>query len=258
MKKIERKLIGMNSGEAAESVVRMSLQGTEVTLRLTGVAAKNIAALLYAIYRGKKQTKGKTKLEKLLKSGRPLKVFSVRKEELKFFQQVAKRYGILYALLIDKKHQDKDGMIDFMVRTEDAARINRIINRYKFSTYKETTVEHENDSPKDYNKKTHGKNVRTKDDDIVDDILSKPSKNKNKDKSDEEIMKDLFSNQSKNKSENKVKKNQSEPSLKNKKSSEIGTKKKESVRKKLRKIKESLVNKKEENLLDKEKSSHER
>ena len=57
----------MNSGEAAESVVRMSLQGTEVALKVTGEAAKNVAALLYAIYKGRKKTKGKIKLAKMLK-----------------------------------------------------------------------------------------------------------------------------------------------------------------------------------------------
>ena len=45
------------SGDAAESVVRMSLQGTEVALKLTGSAAKNIAALLYAIYKIKSKQK---------------------------------------------------------------------------------------------------------------------------------------------------------------------------------------------------------
>ena len=33
-----------NSGDAAEQVVRISLEGTEVALKLTGSAAKNIAA----------------------------------------------------------------------------------------------------------------------------------------------------------------------------------------------------------------------
>ena len=33
-----------NTGDAAEQIVRMSLEGTEVALRLTGSAAKNIAA----------------------------------------------------------------------------------------------------------------------------------------------------------------------------------------------------------------------
>ena len=40
-----------NSGDAAEQVVRLSLEGTEVALRLTGSAAKNIAAALYTIYK---------------------------------------------------------------------------------------------------------------------------------------------------------------------------------------------------------------
>ena len=35
-----------NSGDAAEQVVRISLEGTEVALKLTGSAAKNIAAML--------------------------------------------------------------------------------------------------------------------------------------------------------------------------------------------------------------------
>ena len=33
-----------NSGDAAEQVVRLSLEGTEVALKLTGSAAKNVAA----------------------------------------------------------------------------------------------------------------------------------------------------------------------------------------------------------------------
>ena len=40
-----------SSGDAAEQIVRMSLEGTEVALRLTGSAAKNIAAALYTIMR---------------------------------------------------------------------------------------------------------------------------------------------------------------------------------------------------------------
>lgn len=236
----------MNQGDAAESVVRMSLQGAEITLRLTGAAAKNIAALLYAIYKDQKQTKGKTKLEKMLKSGKPLKVFSVKQDELKFFQQVAKRYGILYALLIDKRHQDKDGMVDFMVRAEDAARINRIINRYKFSTYQETDVEH--DKPKNVQK--------DKDDEVVDDILSKPSKKKVK--SDEEIIEEIFSDSSKKDNRKDLKKNQSELSSKSKKNSENGTKKKESVRKKLKDIKIDIKNNHSDVVKGKEKKENER
>ena len=38
-----------NSGDAAEQVVRISLEGTEVALKLTGSAAKNIAAMLLCL-----------------------------------------------------------------------------------------------------------------------------------------------------------------------------------------------------------------
>lgn len=38
-----------NSGDAAEQVVRLSLEGTEVALKLTGSAAKNIAAAIYIL-----------------------------------------------------------------------------------------------------------------------------------------------------------------------------------------------------------------
>ena len=48
-----------NSGDAAEQIVRMSLEGTEVALKLSGSAAKNIAAALYTI--AKNADRNKTK-----------------------------------------------------------------------------------------------------------------------------------------------------------------------------------------------------
>ena len=42
-----------NSGDAAEQVVRLSLEGTEVALKLTGSAAKNIAAAIYAVLKNR-------------------------------------------------------------------------------------------------------------------------------------------------------------------------------------------------------------
>ena len=57
-----------NSGDAAEQVVRISLEGTEVALKLTGSAAKNIAAMLYAVWknRDKNKTKGHQRLSAML------------------------------------------------------------------------------------------------------------------------------------------------------------------------------------------------
>ncbi len=122
------------NGDVSEQVVRLSLEGFEVFARLTGSGAKNIAALLYTIMKNQKQTKGKTRLESMLKTGKPLKIFSIKSEDLKMFAQEAKKYGILYCALVDKKSKNIDGIIDVMVKEEDASRINRIVERFKLTT----------------------------------------------------------------------------------------------------------------------------
>ena len=124
-----------NSGDAAEQVVRISLEGTEVALKLTGSAAKNIAAMLYAVWknRDKNKTKGHQRLSAMLKSGKELKVFTVSEEHLKQFATEAKRYGVVYCALRGKE-RSADGMVDIMVRAEDASKINRIVERFKLGT----------------------------------------------------------------------------------------------------------------------------
>ena len=49
---------------------------------------------------------------------------------MKTFSQEAKRYGVLYCALANKKNSKIDGMVDIMVREEDASRINRIAERF--------------------------------------------------------------------------------------------------------------------------------
>ena len=69
----------MNTGgEAAEQIVRMSLEGFEVAAKITGAGAKNIAILLYSILKEEKKTKGKARLTSMLRSGKELKVFTVK------------------------------------------------------------------------------------------------------------------------------------------------------------------------------------
>lgn len=85
------------SGEAADQVVRMSLEVGEAALKISGTGAKHLAVMLYAVLKEKKKTKGRARLETLVKSGRPLTVFSVKESDLKQFVQEAKRYGVLYS-----------------------------------------------------------------------------------------------------------------------------------------------------------------
>ena len=128
------------SSEAAEQIVKMSLEGVEVAAKITGTGAKNVAAIIYAIMNDKQKTAGKIKLSNMLKSGKELKVFSIRQEELKKFQEEAKRYGVLYCALIDRKNKTNDGIVDIMARAEDASKINRIVERFKLSTYNKADI----------------------------------------------------------------------------------------------------------------------
>lgn len=120
------------SGDAAEQVVRMSLEGGEVAVKLAGTGAKQLAILLYAILREQKKTKGKTRLTNMLRSGKELKVFAVKDTDLQLFCREAKKYGVLYCVLKDR--DATDGITDIMVRAEDAGKINRIFERFDLAT----------------------------------------------------------------------------------------------------------------------------
>ena len=113
------------SGEAADQVVRMSLEVGEAALKISGTGAEHLAVMLYAVLKEKKKTKGRARLETLVKSGRPLTVFSVKESDLKQFVQEAKRYGVLYCAVRNPKGSS-DGLVDVIVKEEDAPRINRI------------------------------------------------------------------------------------------------------------------------------------
>ena len=120
------------SGDAAEQVVRLSLETGEVAVKLAGEGAKQLAILLYAILREQKKTKGKTRLTNMLRSGKELKVFAVKDSDLQLFCREAKKYGVLYCVLKDR--DATDGLTDIMVRAEDASKINRIFERFGLAT----------------------------------------------------------------------------------------------------------------------------
>ena len=153
------------SGEAAEQIVRMSLEGVEVAARITGSGAKNVAALLYAVMKNNTKTSGKTHLNSMLKSGKPLKVFSIRQEYFKTCTQEAKRYGVLYAALVNKKSKVNDGIIDIMVREEDASKINRIVQRFKLAEYKDAVIRNEIEETR--KSKEQSKGVQVKDKEVI-------------------------------------------------------------------------------------------
>lgn len=177
----------MNSSDSAEEVVRISLEGMEVALKIAGTGAKNMAVMIYTIMKDKQQTKGKTRLTNMLKTGKPLKIFTIRAEDLKKFSQEAKKYGVLYCALADKKNSKIDGMVDIMVREEDASKMNRIAERFNFRDVASIKRELEQEM-----NKTNSQEVveiaKSEEDQFIDDIMPKPK---------EELQQEIPSNNTK-------------------------------------------------------------
>ena len=133
-----------NGGDAAEQIVRLSLEGFEVAVRLTGSAAKNIAILLASVLKQEisqsNKTRGKARLTNMIKSGKELKVFSFQQKDLPKFTEQAKRYGVLYCVLRDKNTKSDTAMVDIIARAEDAAKIQRISDRFELGKVDKASI----------------------------------------------------------------------------------------------------------------------
>lgn len=223
----------MNTGgEAAEQIVRMSLEGFEVAAKITGAGAKNIAILLYSILKEEKKTKGKARLTSMLRSGKELKVFTVKNGDLKKFTQEAKKYGVLYCVLTDRNNKDPNAEVDVIARAEDASKISRIVERFNLASVDTASIVTEAEKSKDAKdgqpEPDIGVQEKAEKDKLLDELMGKP------------VQKE---ENAPNPSVAKTEKSpQSEPiSEKQSKSAEGATmtKEKPSVKEELRKIKES-------------------
>ena len=102
----------------------------------------DLALYLFQKNRDKNKIKGRQRLTAMLKSGKELKVFTISEEHLKQFATEAKRYGVVYCALRGKE-KSADGMVDVMVRAEDASKINRIVERFHLATVDTASIKHE-------------------------------------------------------------------------------------------------------------------
>ena len=169
----------MNTGgEAAEQIVRMSLEGFEVADKITGAGAKNIAILLYSILKEEKKTKGKARLTSMLRSGKELKVFTVKSGDLKKFTQEAKKYGVLYCVLTDRNNKDPNAEVDVIARAEDASKISRIVERFNLASVDTASIVTEAEKSKDakdgQSEPDIGVQEKAEKDKLLDELMGKP------------------------------------------------------------------------------------
>lgn len=166
-----------NGGDAAEQVVRLSLEGVEVAAKLSGSAAKEIALLLISVLKQEHKTKGKARLTNMIKSGKELKVFSIPQKDLKKFVQQAKRYGVLYNVLRDRNNNSENAPVDIIARAEDASKIQRIVDRFELGKVDKASIVSE--AEKDIAERKEAeieRPVKTKGQLIAEEAIDKPNK----------------------------------------------------------------------------------
>ena len=249
----------MNTGgEAAEQIVRMSLEGFEVAAKITGAGAKNIAILLYSILKEEKKTKGKARLTSMLRSGKELKVFTVKNADLRKFTQEAKKYGVLYCVLADRKNKDPSAEVDVIARAEDASKISRIVERFDLASVDTASIVTEAEKSRDAKGTKDGQpepdigvEEKAEKDKLLDALMGKPMQ-KEENAPNPSRGNDFFQNRTE-------KSPLSEPTLKQQRKSAEGAtmtkSEKPSVREELRKIKESRKEQEADVSPAKEKSS---
>ncbi len=111
-------------GEAADQMVRMMLSGTEVAVRLSGSAVKNLLALSLALAKQNKSISGKVNLGKMLRETRDLRQFPMTPEQYAQFHKLARKQKILYSAIHDKDGHGKQ--IDVILPVTELDRANAL------------------------------------------------------------------------------------------------------------------------------------
>jgi len=137
-------------GDAAEQIVRVSIEGIEMAAKVVGSGAKELATFLFAVLRdsGHEEQqkgpllKGRERLSAMLKSGKELKVFALKEKDLKEFCDEAKSFGVGYCV-VRHKNKNLDGLCDVMVSAEQASMVARIVERFGYQPTDRATLQTE-------------------------------------------------------------------------------------------------------------------
>jgi hypothetical protein len=131
-----------SSGEAAERLVRISLDGVHYAVKIAGPAAKHLAVLLLSSLNGADKTSGQMRLSAMLKTGKALKVFTLTEAQLVEFAKEARRYGVTYCALRDKTSKE-GSFVEVMCKAEDSSKIQRIFERLQFAKIEDAKIDPE-------------------------------------------------------------------------------------------------------------------
>ena len=136
------------SAEAADLVVKESLQATESAAKLLGSGVKNVAALLLAIAKDNYKVVGKTNSKRLARDPAPAEVIRIKKEDMGQFQKLAKEFGVLF--FFAQKKGNKSGYVNVVSTQNYAAQLNAVMEAMGYPIPQQTQAQEE-EAPKKVN-----------------------------------------------------------------------------------------------------------
>ena len=153
------------SGEVADLMVKEGLQITEEVIKLTGLGAKNLAAIVIALLKEDNKLQGKTNLKKLLKSDKPLCILQIKESDISRFNKEAKKYGVLFTAV--KDNTNNSGLCDIIAKQDDVTKLNYIMERMGYAVPEkeiepEPEPEKADDKDKDKNQSEPDKDDKSK------------------------------------------------------------------------------------------------
>ena len=113
-----------------------------LAIKLSALGIKNALALSLAYAKENPKVKGKTSLDRLLREGKELKIIALQSKDVGQFKELAKQYGVLFAVIKDKAQNEK---VDVMFKAEDVAKLNRIYEQLGYAIPKVTTADRKKD-----------------------------------------------------------------------------------------------------------------
>lgn len=113
----------------------------------------------------------------MLREKRPMTVYTIKKEDAPEFARQAKGYGILYAPIPVKKD---DNTIDILVFEDDAARANRIVEKFNLTVVDTASIKEDIQKSREQRGSEpaapeQAAPEKSQDDKLLDELMEKPA-----------------------------------------------------------------------------------
>ena len=146
--------MNVGGGEAADQMVRMMLSGSEVAVRLSGSAMKNLLALSLALAKNHKTLSGKVNMRCMLEQTRDIRVFPMSPAQYEQFKKLAGKQKLLYSVIRDADGKGK--LFDVVMPVTEIERANLIFERMLYRPQPEHAEVPKEQSPKKESRSGHG------------------------------------------------------------------------------------------------------